>query len=156
MKTVQDIMTKEVWSVKAEWSLEALSQFFFDKNITGAPVVDRNDKLLGVVSITDLARSSTISPTAGHEAHDYYVDTRIHSGLSQEDLVMLRVESESAVTVKDIMTPMIFEVEQEANVEEVARMMLKGHIHRVFVTLDKEVVGVVTTMDMLKVIGDYS
>lgn len=153
MKTVQDIMTNEVWSVKADWSLETLSQFFFDKHVSGAPVVDRNNNLIGVVSITDLARSSTLSPTAGHETHDYYVDTRIHSGISQDDLAMLRVESESAVTVKDIMTPMIFEVEEDTSVQEAADMMLKGRIHRVFVTRDKKVVGVVTTMDMLKVIA---
>ncbi|KPJ96130.1 MAG: hypothetical protein AMJ53_01355 [Gammaproteobacteria bacterium SG8_11] len=153
MKTVQDIMTNEVWSVKADWSLETLSQFFFDKHVSGAPVVDNNDKLLGVVSITDLARSTTLSPTSGHETHDYYVDTRIHSGISQDDLALLRVESESAVTVKDIMTPMIFEVEDDTSVQEAASMMLKGRIHRVFVTRDKKVVGVVTTMDMLKVIA---
>lgn len=153
MKTVQDIMTKEVLSVKADWSLETLSQFFFDKHISGAPVVDRNDKLIGIVSITDLARTSTISPTAEHETHDYYLDTRIHSGISQDDLAMLRVESESAVTVKDIMTPMIFEVDEDTSVQEAANMMLKGRIHRVFVTRDKKVVGVVTTMDMLKLIA---
>jgi predicted transcriptional regulator len=156
MKTVQDIMTNEVWSVKADWSLEALSQFFFDKHVSGAPVVDRNDKLIGVVSITDLARSSTLSPTTGHEAHDYYLDTRSHCGISQDDLAMLRVESESSVSVKDIMTPMIFEVEEDTSVQEAAEMMLKGRIHRVFVTCDKKVVGVVTTMDMLKAVGDIT
>jgi predicted transcriptional regulator len=155
MKTVRDIMTQDVWRVNADWSLEALSQFFFDKHVSGAPVVDREDNLLGVVSITDLARSNTLSPTAGHDAHDYYLDTRIHSGISQDDLALLRVESESAVTVEDIMTPMIFEVEEDTSVEEAARMMLKGHIHRVFVTRNKKVVGIVTTMDMLKVIGEY-
>jgi CBS domain-containing protein len=56
------------------------------------------------------------------------------------------------VTVKDIMTPMIFELEEDATVEEAADMMLKGRIHRVFVTRDKKLIGVVTTMDMLKVI----
>ena len=152
MKTVQDIMTNEVWCVQADWSLETLSQFFFDKHVSGAPVVDRNDNLLGIVSITDLARSSTLSPHAAHEVHDYYVDTRAHCGISQDDLAMLRIESESAVTVKDIMTPMIFELEEDATVEEAADMMLKGRIHRVFVTRDKKLIGVVTTMDMLKVI----
>lgn len=153
MKTVQDIMTKEVRSVQADWSLDTLSQFFFDTHVSGAPVVDRNDNLLGVVSITDLARCRTLSPSSGdHEAHDYYLDTRIHCGISQDDLAVLRLESESTVTVKDIMTPMIFEVEEDTSVEAAADMMLKGRIHRVFVTCDKKVVGVVSTMDMLKVV----
>jgi signal-transduction protein with cAMP-binding, CBS, and nucleotidyltransferase domain len=32
--------------------------------------------------------------------------------------------------------------------------MIKGHIHRIFVTRDKQVVGVLTAFDMLKVIRD--
>jgi len=32
--------------------------------------------------------------------------------------------------------------------------MLKGNIHRVFVTRDSKLIGVVTTLDMLKVIRD--
>jgi len=31
--------------------------------------------------------------------------------------------------------------------------MLKGHIHRVMVTRDKKLVGIVTTMDMLKIVA---
>ncbi len=49
---------------------------------------------------------------------------------------------------------MIFEVTEDDSVKEVAETMLKGNIHRVFVTRDSKLVGVVTTLDMLKVIRD--
>jgi predicted transcriptional regulator len=158
MKAVKDIMTQNVLSVREDWTLDALSQFFFDKHVSGAPVVDQDDNLLGVVSITDLAHSNTLPPTlsrSGESAHDFYLDTKVNPAISQDDLALLRVESESMVAVKDIMTPMIFEVEEDTSVEEAADLMLKGRIHRVFVTRDKKVVGVVTTMDMLKVVRGY-
>ena len=142
MKTVKELMTTDVFSVKADWSLETLSQFFFDKHVSGAPVVDQNDKLVGIVSITDLARTSTLTPEASpanETTHDYYLDARNNSGISEEDLTLLRMESESSVTVKDIMTPMIFEVEENTSIREAAALMLKGRIHRVFVTRDKKV-----------------
>jgi predicted transcriptional regulator len=154
MKTVKDLMTTEVFSVRSDWSLEKLTQFFFDKPVSGAPVVGQDDRLEGVVSVTDLVRAATLPPnasqSAGH-AHDYYLHTT-HGGISQDDLDLLRVEAEDTVTVKDIMTPMIFEVEEETSIKDAAELMLKGHIHRVFVTRDKKMIGVVTTMDMLKVI----
>jgi CBS domain-containing protein len=54
--------------------------------------------------------------------------------------------------VRDIMTPMIFSVSEDTSVQEVAETMLKGRIHRVFVTRDNKLAGIVTALDMLKVI----
>jgi CBS domain-containing protein len=147
-------MTTNVQSVKADWSLETLSQFFFDKQISGAPVVDGKDKLVGVVSLTDLARNNTLPAFRNEDSgHDYYQSTRSASGISEEDLSRLKIETESLVTVKDIMTPMVFELSEDTPVDKAAETMLKGHIHRVLVTRDKKLTGIVTTMDMLKIIA---
>lgn len=154
MKTVKDIMTTNVQSVKDDWSLETLSQFFFDKQISGAPVVDAKDKLVGVVSLSDLARNNTLPVFRSEDSgHDYYQQTRSISGISEEDLSRLKLESESLVSVKDIMTPMVFELSEDTTVQKAAETMLKGHIHRVMVTRDKKLVGIVTTMDMLKIVA---
>ena len=154
MKTIKDIMTTDVQSVQDDWSLETLSQFFFDKQISGAPVVDGNENLAGVVSLSDLARNSTLPATTSDEsAHDYYKNTGSVSGISQEDLSKLKIESESMITVKDIMTPMVFEMSEDTPVQKAAETMLKGHIHRVLVTRNKKLAGIVTTMDMLKIIA---
>ena len=154
MKTIKDIMTTDVQSVQDDWSLETLSQFFFDKQISGAPVVDSNEKLAGVVSLSDLARNNTLPASTSEESsHDYYKNTGSVSGISQEDLSKLKIESESMITVKDIMTPMIFEMSEDTPVQKAAETMLKGHIHRVLITRDKKLTGIVTTMDMLKVIA---
>ncbi|WP_455201935.1 CBS domain-containing protein [Kaarinaea lacus] len=154
MKTIKDIMTTDVQSVQDDWSLETLSQFFFDKQISGAPVVDSNDKLTGVVSLSDLARNNTLPASTNEESsHEYYKNTGTLSGISQEDLSKLKIESESMITVKDIMTPMVFEMSEDTPVQKAAETMLKGHIHRVLITRDKKLTGIVTTMDMLKVIA---
>jgi CBS domain-containing protein len=52
------------------------------------------------------------------------------------------------------MTPMIFSVREDTSVQEVADTMLKGRIHRVFVTRDGKLTGIVTALDMLQVIRD--
>jgi CBS domain-containing protein len=49
---------------------------------------------------------------------------------------------------------MIFSVSENTSVQEVADVMLKGRIHRVFVTRDGRLAGIVTALDMLKVIRD--
>jgi CBS domain-containing protein len=50
------------------------------------------------------------------------------------------------------MTPMVFDVTEGMKVKQVADTMIRGRIHRVFVTRDEKLTGVITTVDMLKVI----
>ncbi|MDH3712230.1 MAG: CBS domain-containing protein [Gammaproteobacteria bacterium] len=154
MDTVQDIMTTSVLSVRDDWSPETLSQFFFDKQISGAPVIDEDENLVGVVSLNDLARNDTAPATDSRESsgHDYYEHSKLVQGISREDLELLAIESESITTVRDIMTSLVFEVTQDTSIQEAAEMMLKGHIHRLLVTNEKKLVGIVTTMDMLKTV----
>ena len=76
-----------------------------------------------------------------------------NSEACDKNIGKLKIESESMVTVKDIMTPMVFEMSEDTPVQKAAETMLKGHIHRVLVTRDKKLIGIVSTMDMLKVIA---
>ena len=46
---IKDIMTKNVITVSPEMKIHKLAELFIDKNISGAPVVDKAGKLLGVV-----------------------------------------------------------------------------------------------------------
>jgi CBS domain-containing protein len=50
------------------------------------------------------------------------------------------------------MTPMIFDVNEDTKVKQVADTMIRGRIHRVFVTREGKLTGVITTVDMLEVI----
>jgi CBS domain-containing protein len=52
------------------------------------------------------------------------------------------------------MTPTIFRVNENATVQQVADTMIRGRIHRVFVTQEEKVVGIISAADMLRVIRD--
>ena len=74
--------------------------------------------------------------------------------MGRDELRELHVQYETPVMVRDIMTPMIFSVGEDTSVQEVAETMVKGRIHRVFVTRDNRLTGIVTALDMMKVIRD--
>ena len=153
--TVSDVMSSEVLSATVDWSLDRLAEYLIDNSISGAPVTDTDGELVGVVSMTDIVRQSGIAGNnpASEAAHDVYRYELEHH-LSQEEIRLFDTQYESPVEVRDIMTPMIFKVAEADSIKEVAETMLKGNIHRVFVTRDGKLIGVVTTMDMLKVIRD--
>ena len=65
-----------------------------------------------------------------------------------------RYVQERAVAVRDVMTPVVHQVPVGASVGEAARMMVERHIHRLIVTQGKEPMGIITTMDLLRVIAN--
>ena len=50
----KDIMTKNVSVVQAETTIDEVSRIFVEKNISGLPVVNQYNKLIGIVSEGDL------------------------------------------------------------------------------------------------------
>ena len=151
--TVGDVMQRDVLAVDADWPLDKLARFLVDNSISGAPVTDENGELVGVVSMTDLVRHNSITEkdTVASQTHDVYL-YELERHIGHEELQVFHTQYESPVQVREIMTPMIFKVSEEDSIREVADIMLKGRIHRVFVTRGTLLTGIVTALDMLQVI----
>lgn len=147
----RDVMTTHVDTVVDDWSLEQLARFLVDRSISGAPVVTAHGKLVGVVSFTDLARAQTERESAPVETHDFFAKS-YEIGVSGDDLRELHLVKESQRTVRDIMTAAVFEVREDAPVAEIADMMVRGRIHRVFVLRDGAVAGVISALDLVKLL----
>ena len=153
--TAKDVMNTRFISVPVEWSVEEVSQFLVDKAITGAPVTDEAGKFIGVVSLTDIVRYDSLAEMdlRADEPHDYYLHGW-EDRLAPEELSSFHIAEKPHAFVRDIMTPMIFKVDESTSIQEVADTMLGGRIHRLMVTRKDKIVGIITTMDMLKVIWD--
>jgi CBS domain-containing protein len=151
--TVKDVMQREVLAVDADWPLDKLAGFLVDNSISGAPVTDEKGELVGVVSLTDLVRHSSMTDkdTETANTHDVYL-YELERHMSHEELRVFHTQYESPIQVREIMTPMIFKVNEEDSVQDVAATMIKGRIHRVFVTSGSTLTGIVTALDMLQVI----
>jgi CBS-domain-containing membrane protein len=54
--------------------------------------------------------------------------------------------------VRDIMTPTVYTVAAETPVPELARAMISGRVHRLFVTRKGRIVGIVTSLDLLELL----
>jgi CBS domain-containing protein len=151
----KDIMNRDVLSVGMDWSIEQLANYLIEKGISGAPVTSEDGKLLGVVSMTDIVRyrSMPITDTSKDDPHEYYMyPSEYH--YKPSEIESFHIDAQSLVTVQDIMTPMTFNVSEDTSLQKVADAMLRGRIHRVFVTHDGVLVGIITTMDMLAAIRE--
>jgi len=153
--TAKDVMNTHFISVPVDWSVAEVSQFLVDKAITGAPVTDEESKFIGVVSLTDIVRYDSFAEMnlRADEPHDYYLHGW-EDRLAPEEISSFHIAEKPQAYVRDIMTPMIFKVDENTPIQEVADTMLGGRIHRLMVTRNDKIVGIISTMDMLKVIRD--
>lgn len=143
----KDIMTRTVLTVQTDWTLPELARFLTDHSISGAPVTEADGRLVGVVSVTDVARAAGNATTRWVEPSTLYH----HEGsLGPDDLNSLVVETPGEMTVQQIMTPVVFQVDVNSSVAQVADTMVRGRIHRVFVVESGSVVGVISALDLLK------
>jgi len=146
-------MNSKVLVAEFDWSVSHLAEFFMENCISGAPVQSSTGKPIGVVSLTDIVHHETQSEKDREWPHDYYLHA-LERQYAREEATCFQIETESLIRVRDIMTPVIFQVAENTPVQQVADTMIKNHIHRVIVLRDEKIVGIISTPDMLKIIRD--
>lgn len=146
-----EIMTPSIKAVPQSWTMDRLARFLTDNEITGSPVTDETGEIVGIATLKDItefrwnaSRSESdarMTPEEEHEAR------RLRMAIFEE---MGKVP----VEVRDIMTPIVLSVDERTPVRDIADIMMREHLHRIFITKDEKITGIVTTYDMLKLISD--
>ena len=137
---ISELMSKVALVVQSDVSVARMAQLFAKHQISGAPVIDHEGHLVGVVSLSDLAKSSKAAQK--HHA-DYYLNA------SWGDVHWHHDEAET-LKVSDIMTHTIISAEVDDDIERAADLLVNHGIHRVVITRGKQVAGVITTSDLVK------
>ena len=150
--SAKDLMTTDVKTVEADWPIDRVAQFLIDHGISGAPVVE-DGKLVGVISLTDLARHNSSSGESVSERPTAYYRHELEEQYSDEDLSNLHFTEDDETTARQVMTPQVYDVNEHTSIQQVAQVMHRGGIHRVFVTEQDQIRGIITALDMLKVVA---
>lgn len=154
MLVAKDVMNPEVLTVRVDLTVRELSAFLTEKQISGAPVVDRDARLVGVVSVTDVAESDAERPDlVGDRSTPDFALREWEERMNPEDVRPLHIESDDLL-VGDIMTPTVYTIPDDTPVPRIARTMVAGRIHRLFVTHGPRVVGIVTSLDLVQLLEE--
>ena len=137
------LMHREVITISPEKTVIELEALLQRHRISGVPVTDpKTQELLGVVSQVDIARHLGKQSDFGSGAPGFY------QSLWPQAITCL--PSEGEVPVSAIMTPFVYFATEDASLLELLDLMLGNHIHRVVITRERRLVGVVTSMDLLQ------
>jgi predicted transcriptional regulator len=153
--TVKDIMSANVITVRDDMTVQEVATFLTENQISGAPVEDAEGRVIGVVSFADIARATTEAGMEEERAEPDFFARGWEEVSSPEDFSTLHVEA-PGLTARDIMTPSVFSIADDQPISGVARLMIDAHIHRVLVTQDHKLVGIITTSDLLSLLTEAS
>jgi len=153
--TARDVMQSDVLVLKESDSLLEAHQFFARHDITGAPVVDDDGRLVGVLSISDLIRAEDEDHDVSRTVSDYFGESSGYSSFGF-DLDRMR-EGLSEILVGEVMTPDPICVTPETPVNEVAALIRKHRIHRVLVVSEEserqaEIAGIISLFDLVSLL----
>lgn len=151
MKTVGEVMRREVVTFQPGESVAEVARALRERGISGGPVVD-GGRVVGIVSEADLLsllefpqmRIETILPTPFD-----ILELPVRMGLSLKELEE-RVRRTSATKVEEVMTREVVSIGPDASIGEAARLMMAKGVNRLPV-LDREkrLVGIVTRGDLV-------
>jgi CBS domain-containing protein len=137
---VADVMTQVVVTVSPETTIPELVALLTKRHFSGAPVVSKDGRILGVVSSSDVLRLES-----HEEAADYYSDDEWSRGGSALD-----AGANQPRTVLDIATRKVVTLDEQTALPEAAKVLLELGIRRVLVTRNGQFAGILTATDVLK------
>ncbi|MCB9879343.1 MAG: CBS domain-containing protein [Planctomycetes bacterium] len=141
----EDVMQRKIVTLGAGDSLPAAERTLTEAGISGAPVLDDHDRVLGVVSMTDLLRHRAEDDDIPDDAEAEVFDDSIDE---TEQVAFFRPEA--GACVGDVMTQEIVSVPPSMPLAKIAERMVSTHVHRVLVLERGRLIGLISTMDLLE------
>ncbi len=153
---VKDIMNTDVVYVKPQDSLKKIVKLLDKHNIKGMPVVNEENKVVGVVTEKDILKYTRWiigQPVKDlHQLFDQEEEEVAESSHAVGQRAVDVVELVANVTAETLMTGKVITEKKELPVIDLVKLMNKHDINRVpIVNERKELIGIVTRADILKV-----
>ncbi len=147
----KDVMKRQVVFVEVDDVLEKVVSVLMQNHVSGVPVVDKNNQLVGIVTEKDLMTKKmglNISSYMEFVTSILLVDGKKLLAVSQENVL--------AMTAGDIMSTPVYSVRQEATIEEIVSLMMNRHINRIPVIDQKnKLVGIIGRNDLLPILMSF-
>ena len=138
---VKDVMSKDVITVLKYESILHVAKILSEKNISGLPVVDKKNKVIGIITQADIL--SILGMRKEHSLKD------VLKHMLGEPLPERRMGD----IVGDIMTSPAATIKTNANISEAAQIMDDKKIRRLPVVDEKNMlVGIISRADILKAV----
>jgi CBS-domain-containing membrane protein len=138
--TVRDVMSTHVIAVRQSAPYKDMAAMLREQRVSAFPVLDDHNKVIGVVSESDLLTKAALEGTM--------------PGMLQGMMSQREHARASAVTAAELMTTPPVTIGPDEPVTQAARLMYSRHVKRLpVISDDGTLIGIVSRADVLSVYG---
>ncbi|MEO8274852.1 MAG: CBS domain-containing protein [Thermoanaerobaculia bacterium] len=148
-KNARDLMRPPLHRVGDDMSLVELARVMLDTGMSEVAVQDAGGRIVGVVTAADVAAAD---PDTAHlsdrrRRNCFFFELQVPAAPAALRRVL---ESSSRILLRDILNNAVYSVPDETPLRDIAEIMVDSQIHRLLVTRSGEMVGLVTSDDLLR------
>jgi CBS domain-containing protein len=142
---VQDIMTRNVITLTPETDITEAARVLLTHRINGAPVIDAEGKLVGILCQSDLIAQQKQLPIPS-------LFSFLDGVIALTSMKQLEKEAQkiAATTVAEAMSRDPVTVKPDSKIETVAALMVDHNFHTLPVVAEDRLVGIVGKEDILR------
>jgi len=143
-----DVMVTDVISLHPDDTVQTAARVLLDHRISGAPVVDAQGRLVGMVSEGDLIRRAEIGT---EKRRSWWLELLTGAENQARDFVRAH-----AVKLADVMTTDVIGAREDTSLNEIATLLERHGIKRLPIMRDGKVVGIVSRANLLQALASVA
>ncbi|MGQ9586779.1 MAG: CBS domain-containing protein [Thermoplasmata archaeon] len=151
--SVENVMTREVISVKATSKLKDAWLILMEADISGAPVVDDSGNVVGVLSATDIYRAITDRIQRAKSLREATMQLTEPNALEKEEVreLTLAIRAVAESTVQSILPKeqKLLALAPDDSLDRAIRLMAEHNVNRLPVVKEGRVEGIITRQDII-------
>jgi len=144
----QDAMTKDVVTVGPETTVAEIATVLVRHRISAVPVVSKDNRVVGIVSQTDLGHRSE---TGTEKRRKWWLEMFADADSKARDFV-----KSHGLRAQDIMARFVVSVGKSASLAEVAEILDTHRIRQVPVMEDGKLVGMISRADLVRKLAEVT
>ncbi|MGC4045442.1 MAG: CBS domain-containing protein [Armatimonas sp.] len=143
-KTASEIMTRDVKTIAPDATLREAAEMLAFNGVSGAPVVDDEGHIIGIITDSDLMNEAKKRAALPHVS--------VFGLFLAPEEALRRIYHEGAdLLVEEIMSKDVETVTGDIIVREIANLMTRRRINRIpVVDTDNKLVGIITRADIMR------
>jgi CBS domain-containing protein len=142
---VGDFMTTEVVTIRPESPVREAARLMLEREISGLPVVDASNHVVGIVTEHDLLRGRADEPGS---KPPHWLQLMIEpAGITNESVRFQEAK------VQEVMTRDPLTIAKDTPIEEACRLITRRGIRRLPVVRDGRLVGIVARADLVRALN---
>lgn len=141
--TLRNIMKKDIFTVRDTDSLLTVLKTITDKRISGAPVVDKNGKLVGFISDGDIMRYLS-------KSHPLFINAYSFAAINEENNFDDKLDSLMKANAIDVAKKKLVTIDINTGVEDVCAILNEKHLKKAPVMENGKMIGIINRSNITK------